>query len=84
MDHERALAAAHAIVTAAKQGDPQARSAIAQVILQAESGDELCAHVAAVLEHASAQQMIDLQIARYVHGAGMGGAPKNTGTLGQR
>lgn len=84
MDAERALAAAHAIVSAAKAGDAVAQAAIAQVVLQAENGDDLCAHVAGVLEHASAQQMIDLQIARYVHGAGVGGAPKNTGTLGRR
>lgn len=84
--NERAKAAAHAIVTAAKQGDPDARAAIAQVLLAADGGDALSAHLADAIEHATAEQHIDLMIAKFVYGAGVDGRPSNTGplTLGRK
>lgn len=77
----RANAAAHAIVTAAKMGDPDARAAIAQVLLASEGGDALATHLANAIEHATAEQHIDLMIAKFVHGVGADGRPANTGAL---
>lgn len=82
--NERAKQAAHAIVTAAKLGDQDARAAIAQVLLAADAGDELANHLADAIEHATAEQHVDLMIAKYVHGVGEGGRPANIGAMGRR
>lgn len=68
--HANATDAAHALVSAASAGDPQAQQAIQGVIASAANGDASAQHVLSVISYADAKQTIDRLIAKWVFGIG--------------